>query len=190
MRPVCKAALDLIAVSEGEVDHTYQDVGGVETIGIGHTGPDVYPGQVITHEQALALLARDVEKFARGIERLLGGAPTTDNQFGAMVSFAFNVGLGNFGRSSVLRLHLARDYTGAAMSFRLWDKADGRVFPALLRRRIAEAKLYLTAGEEVIHESPKPTGSAPASSHALTDDAGAEALNRAELERLTREAVG
>ena len=72
------------------------------------------------------------------------GAFTTDNQFGAMVSLAYNIGIGQFLSSSVLRFHLTGDHHDAAAAFRAWDKAGGRALPGLVTRRAAEAALYLT----------------------------------------------
>ena len=83
-------------------------------------------------------------KFAPGIEAALAGHPCTDNQFGALVSLAYNIGLGGEAHSTVQRLHNAGDYQGAAQAFLMWDKAGGRVVPALLRRRGEERALYLT----------------------------------------------
>jgi lysozyme len=65
--------------------------------------------------------------------------------FDAMVSLAFNVGIGAFLRSSVLRLHLAGDHRRAAEAFGLWNKAGGKILPGLVRRRTAEANLYREA---------------------------------------------
>ena len=61
-----------------------------------------------------------------------------------MVSIAFNIGTGGFARSSVLRRHNARDFTGAADAFLLWNKGGGRVLAGLVRRRKAERDLYPT----------------------------------------------
>ncbi len=75
---------------------------------------------------------------------MLNDQPTTPNMLGAMVSLAYNIGLGAFGKSSVLKNHLARRYANAAASFNLWNKGGGKVLPGLVRRRAAEAVLYLS----------------------------------------------
>lgn len=117
----------------------------VWTIGYGHTGPDVYPGRVITQQKADALLLDRLNReYGPGVERALAGAPTTQAQFDAFVSFAYNVGVGGFARSSVLRHHRDGDHQAAADAFRKWNQAGGRVWPGLVRRREAERALYLS----------------------------------------------
>lgn len=146
--PVNPATIALIKRNEGCILHAYPDPAtGSDpwTIGYGHTGPDVHPHLSITQEQADALLISDLHKFEAGVDDLLDpNASTTDNQFGAMVSLAYNVGLGNLGKSSVLRFHNAGENAKAADAFLLWDKANGRVFTGLVRRRHEERQLYLT----------------------------------------------
>lgn len=114
------------------------------TIGYGHTGPDVYPGLKITEKQAEDLLKQDVLRFERGVDRLTAGVFTSQMQFNAMVSLAFNIGLGAFQRSSVLRHHRAGNKTRAGASFLLWVKAAGRTLAGLVRRRQAERRMYLS----------------------------------------------
>lgn len=133
--------IELIKQFEGLSIMAYKCFAGVWTIGYGHTG-DVYPGQVITKQDAEALLRQDLGKFEKGISASLGGASTTDNQFSAMVSLAYNIGLVAFKSSSVLRHHREGNPEKAAQSFLLWDKAGGKALPGLARRRRAEAALY------------------------------------------------
>lgn len=143
--PVNQATIDLIKRNEGCVLHSYQDSVGVWTIGYGHTGDDVVPDMWITQERAEALLRADLETFQDGVDDLLAdGVETSDNQYGAMVSLAYNVGLGNFAHSSVIRSHNARAYQQAADAFLLWNKAGGHVLGGLARRRREERALYLT----------------------------------------------
>ena len=97
-----------------------------------------------TEGQAHARLVADVARFEQAVEKALT-VPANENQFAAMVSLAFNIGTGAFARSSVLRRHNARDFSGAADAFLLWNKGGGRVLPGLVRRRKAERDLYLTA---------------------------------------------
>lgn len=112
------------------------------TIGWGSTGPGIQRGTIWTQAQADARFDVDVQKFAAKVSDLIGDAPTTPGQFGAMVSFAYNVGTGNLASSTLLRMHKAGDYAGAAAQFARWNKAAGRVMPGLTRRRAAEAALY------------------------------------------------
>ena len=96
------------------------------------------------------LFARDLVAVEIGVNTLLNGAPTTQAQFDAMVSFAYNVGLDmdgdgkaeGLGDSTLLRKHKAGDYAGAAAEFPKWNKNDGKVMAGLSRRRAAERALY------------------------------------------------
>lgn len=118
-------------------------VAGTLTIGYGHTGPDVYAGQVVTQGEALALLEKDIDKFAKGVSESVT-VPLNDNERAALVSFAYNVGLANF-RRSTLRKKLNRgDREGAAREFRKWRKSKGRVLRGLIKRRDAERLLFLS----------------------------------------------
>ena len=137
---VNQAAMNLIKEFEGCRLTAYQDVGGVWTIGYGHT--PAREGQVITQVEANALLSDDVQWAALRVQDECTG-PTTPNQFGAMASLCFNIGGGAFAESSVLRYHNEGRYQSAANSFRLWDMVGDRHNYGLLRRRIAEAQLYL-----------------------------------------------
>ncbi|OQS34560.1 lysozyme [Chromobacterium haemolyticum] len=132
----------LIQQFEGLRLKAYQDAVGVWTIGYGHTGPDVTPGLVITQAQADALLARDLSRFETGVTRL-AAVPLHQNQFDALVSFSYNLGLGSLQNSTLLRLLNQRDYAGAAAQFPRWNKAGGKVLPGLTRRRAAEQALFL-----------------------------------------------
>lgn len=112
------------------------------TIGWGSTGSDIKKGTVWTQKQCDDRFNSHLEEFAAGVSKAVGDAPTTQNQFDAMVSFAYNVGLGNLNSSTLLRKHKARDYAGAAAEFARWNKAAGKVLAGLTRRRAAEAALY------------------------------------------------
>jgi lysozyme len=137
------AGMQLIERDEGDKLTAYQDVRGIWTIGYGHTGPDVTPGLVITETAARALLETDLHKFEDGVRPAVGSAATSQNEFSAMVSLSYNIGLGGFRGSSVLRFHLAGQFDRAADAFLLWDKAGGQVYPGLVRRRHQERELYL-----------------------------------------------
>lgn len=145
-REINKAGLELIKSFEGMVLKAYPDPGSGGdpwTIGYGHTGPDVYKGLVITEAQADELLRADLRKFEDAVFRLVGWH-ATDNQFSALVSFAFNVGAGEGGlkTSTLLRKHNAGDYAGARAEFARWNRAANKVMAGLTRRRAAEANLY------------------------------------------------
>jgi len=116
------------------------------TIGWGSTsdsaGKPIEPGTRWTQAEADQRLAAHVQEFARGVDKALAGAATTAAQKGAMVSLAYNIGLGNFGSSTLLRKHRAGDYDGAAGQFAAWNKAAGKVLPGLVKRRADEARVY------------------------------------------------
>ena len=137
--------IDLIKQFEGYSSKAYPDpaTGGAPwTIGYGTTN-GVKPGMIITAEQAERMLRDDVAKFESGVSSLIT-APTTQGQFDAMVSLAYNIGLGNFGKSTLLKKHNARCYTCAADQFRVWNRANGKVMNGLTKRRAAERELYMS----------------------------------------------
>jgi lysozyme len=125
---------------------------GKWTIGYGDTGPDVRPGLTITEAEAEERLARRLAfEFEPGVESLLA-VPVTGNQFSALVSFTYNVGLEAFAESTLLRKLNAGDLDGAANEFPRWNKKhdkSGRmvVLPGLTSRRAAERELFLTPGD-------------------------------------------
>ena len=140
-----QAGLDLTVASEGMRLKAYPDpgTGGAPwTIGVGHTGPDVYFGLAITEAEAYKLLYEDIQESVDAVKRLVKVALTQD-QFNALVDFVFNVGSGNFGKSTLLRLLNAGDFEGAAEQFLVWNKAGGRVLPGLVTRRENEKEMFL-----------------------------------------------
>jgi lysozyme len=139
-----KRGLALTEQFEGRRLEAYQDSVGVWTIGYGHTGPDVHAGLSITQEQAGALLLQDVGTAVATVNRLVT-VPLTQNQFDALVDFVFNLGSGNFARSTLLRELNAGNTAAAAAQFLVWNRAGGVVLPGLTRRRQAEAELFETA---------------------------------------------
>jgi len=112
------------------------------TIGWGSTGTDIQRGLVWSQQQCDDRFTEHLDGFAQGVSTLIGNTPTTQSQFDAMVSFAYNVGLGNLASSTLLKLHKAGDHAGAAAQFARWNKAAGKVLPGLTRRRTAESQLY------------------------------------------------
>lgn len=125
------------------------DTGGAPwTIGWGSTtdeaGKPIQPGTIWTKERADARFVQHLAQFEAQVNALLGGAPTTQGQFDALVSFAYNIGAGDGGlkTSTLLRKHKAGDYAGAKGQFARWNKAAGKVMSGLTRRRSAESELY------------------------------------------------
>jgi GH24 family phage-related lysozyme (muramidase) len=112
------------------------------TIGWGSTGADIRKGVVWSQQQCDERFQEHLDEFAAGVSKAIGNARTTQSQFDAMVSFAYNVGLGNLSSSTLLRKHKAGDYAGAALEFARWNKAAGKVLAGLTKRRAAEAALY------------------------------------------------
>jgi lysozyme len=137
-------ALGLIKEFEGCKLEAYPDPatgGDPWTIGWGSTGQGIARGLRWTQAQADMRLSHDVAKFMSGV---IAAAPKgTANQIGAMTSLAYNIGLQAFRDSTLLRLHNAGDYVGAAAQFARWNKGSGKVMPGLVRRRAAEAEVYL-----------------------------------------------
>jgi GH24 family phage-related lysozyme (muramidase) len=140
--------LELIKTFEGFRARAYRDPVGVWTIGYGHTSmagvPEVRAGMVVSEAEATEILRRDVEMFARGVRQRLTRA-VSDAQFSALVSFAYNVGLGAFAKSSVLRAVNAGEFEAVPRRLALWTKAGGRTLPGLIRRRAAEAALFVSS---------------------------------------------
>lgn len=125
----------------------YRCPAGVLTIGYGHTGPDVKAGQTITAAQAVALFNADVDKFARSVEAALQGVSLTSRQFDALVSLAYNIGLGNLQKSTLLKKVKANPADPSIRAeFMKWSKArvNGVLKPlaGLVRRRQGEADHY------------------------------------------------
>ncbi len=98
----------------------------------------------LTMDEVDAILAQDLGRFERGVARLCPAAVNHQGQFDALVSFAFNVGLGNLQRSSIRMRYNRGDIEGAADAFLMWTKAAGRVLPGLVKRRQDERAMFLT----------------------------------------------
>lgn len=138
-RRIGQAGLALIKQFEGCRLIAYQCSAGVWTIGYGHTA-GVYKGMKITQAQADAFLKQDIAKFEKYINNP-SYVPFTDklnqNQFDALVSFAFNLGQGN-----VKKLCTGRTINQISSAMQQYCKAAGKTLPGLQRRRKAEAALY------------------------------------------------
>jgi lysozyme len=135
--------LALIKSFEGCELDSYRCAAGVATVGFGHTGPDVRIPMTITQERADELLENDLRRFEQGVSAMVEGVPTTSDQFSAMVSLSFNIGLGAFAGSTVLKRHKLKNHLGAANAILMWNRGGGKILNGLIRRREAERKLYL-----------------------------------------------
>lgn len=99
----------------------------------------------LTMGEVDAILSQDLAKFERGVARLCPASTGHQGQFDALVSFAFNVGLGNLQRSSIRMRYNRGDIEGAADAFLMWTKAAGKVLPGLVKRRNDERALFTSA---------------------------------------------
>ncbi|MCM1220239.1 MAG: lysozyme, partial [Lachnospiraceae bacterium] len=140
-KQISQNGLNLIKKFEGCRLTAYKCPAGVWTIGYGHTG-DVKSGQTITQKQADDLLYSDCQKFV-GYVNNKSYVPLTDqlnqNQFDALVSFAFNCGQGN-----LKTLCANRTLAEIAEKMTLYNKGGGKVLAGLVRRRAEEQALFLS----------------------------------------------
>ena len=146
---ISTAGIDLIKSFEGYLKprpdgscEAYKCPAGVWTIGWGCT-EGVRPGMVWTKDQAEFALRRELAKFEAAVTRLVT-VPINQNQYDALVSFAYNCGEGALARSTILKRLNAGDVPGAAAAFGMWTKGGRRVLPGLVKRRQREADLFLS----------------------------------------------
>lgn len=125
---------------EGCKLEAYLDSVGVPTIGYGHTR-GVKMGTTCTQEQAEKWLSEDIQAAVDGVNKLVKVA-ITQGQFDALVDFAFNLGVGALGKSTLLRLTNAGDFKAASPEFLRWNKAGGKELAGLTKRREAERRLF------------------------------------------------
>lgn len=144
------AGLNLIKSFEGCKLKAYQDAVGVWTIGWGHTS-GVKAGQVITQAKADEYLKKDLAKFEKAVDKI-NTVDFNENQFSALVSFAYNCGTGNLNK-----LCIGRTKVEIGSKMLEYNKAKGKVLAGLTRRRRAENKLYNTPVKEKIYEIPTET---------------------------------
>jgi lysozyme len=143
---VNKAGKDLIKQFEGCKLKAYKCPSNLDTIGYGNTfyedGTKVKPGDVITQERANELLDIIVEDFAKKVKPLIK-QNLTDNNFSALVSFAYNAGVTNLKNSTLLKKVNANPKDPSIRAeFMKWVRANDKVLNGLVKRREAEAKLY------------------------------------------------
>lgn len=151
--PIPMSAVALVAEFEACRLRAYRCPAGVWTLGWGETD-GIAPGMVWSQAQADQRFCDSLTAFTHQVQALLK-VHAEPNQLGALVSLAYNIGIGAFARSSVLKAHNAGDEQAAARAFGLWNKARVNgvltVLAGLTRRRATEAALYLTPepGERV-----------------------------------------
>ncbi len=154
---VSKEAIEGIKKDEGVRTKPYRCPALLWTVGVGHVIdqnhirvkfddrknlpiPDGWD-RVLSMAEVDALLAQDLATFERGVLRLCPSG-LTQGRFDALVSFSFNVGLGNLQRSTIRMKHNRGDFEGAAEGFMAWTKAGGKELPGLVKRRKHERALY------------------------------------------------
>jgi len=154
---VSKEAIEGIKKDEGVRTKPYRCPALLWTVGVGHVIdqnhirvkfddrknlpiPDGWD-RTLSMAEVDALLAQDLATFERGVLRLCPSG-LTQGRFDALVSFSFNVGLGNLQRSTIRMKHNRGDFEGAAESFMAWTKAGGKELPGLVKRRKHERALY------------------------------------------------
>lgn len=141
---ISKNGIDLIKGFELFVPTAYRCPAGELTIGYGHTGKDVKEGMVITKVQAEELLKKDLEEAENAVNRLVR-ASINKHQFDALVSFTFNVGEGNFKKSTLLRkVNRNPNERSIREEFARWTFAGGKSLPGLVKRRLSECELYFS----------------------------------------------
>ena len=145
---ISEAGVDLIKSFEGLKLEAYQDSKGVWTIGWGHTGPvngeKIAAGLTITKQDAEELIYNDIAQFEDGVNKLTCELDITQGMFDALVCFAYNVGLGNLAKSTLLKLLKQNKVLEASEQFKVWNKSGGKELAGLTRRRNAEAELFLS----------------------------------------------
>ena len=137
MRKINKSGLNLIKKYEGCKLTSYICPAGVLTIGYGHTGKDVKQNQTITKNKAINLLKKDLARFERHVQSYNYIYEWTDNEFSALVSFAFNIG--NIDQLTAYGTRTRSQIRSAMLKY---VKANGKTLQGLVKRRKAELKLF------------------------------------------------
>jgi GH24 family phage-related lysozyme (muramidase) len=148
---ISEFGVSLIKSFEGCRLKAYICPANVPTIGYGHTGKDVTEddvrkGKTITDAEATVLLLMDLTATELAVEDAVGYQRMRElkqHHFDALVSFVFNVGIGAFIKSTMLRLIHSGCIDSAANQFQLWTKGGGRVLPGLVKRREAERRMFI-----------------------------------------------
>lgn len=143
---ISNAGINRIKEHEALRLKAYKDAVGKWTIGYGHLilpHEQALIGTTLTDGEAESLLRSDLAKAETTVNRLVKTA-LTGNQYDAIVSLVFNIGVGNFERSTMLVKINNGDYEGAAAEFPRWVYAEGKQLPGLIARRAKEQSLFLT----------------------------------------------
>lgn len=131
------AGLALLIEREGKRNKAYLDSVGVPTIGVGHTGPEVHLRLTWTDDQVMEVLRKDIERFEMAVNDAVL-VELDQYQFDALVSFAFNVGVGAFKSSTLVRLlNLGRSVEEVAAQFDRWN-----IPPEIISRRNGEREQF------------------------------------------------
>ncbi len=144
MKTALDYASELVKRWEGCRLSAYPDpgTGGAPwTIGWGFTGPGIYKGLVWSQEQADSVLSQTLHKFMTGVRDLVK-VPLSANELGALTSLAYNIGIGAFRDSTLLRRLNAGDRADAANRFAQWKRSGGRVMLGLVNRRADERRVF------------------------------------------------
>jgi len=145
-RHINKTGLDHIKQWEGLKLTAYLCPAGLWTIGYGHTAsagdPKPKAGMTITRAQADALLKRDLGQYEQAVEKAVK-VDLNDHQFAALVSFCYNVGIGAFQKSTLLKKLNKGDYDAVLSELKKWVKAGGKRVEGLANRRQVEVALWI-----------------------------------------------
>jgi lysozyme len=156
---VSDKCIHMIMHHEGVRSKPYQCPALLWTVGVGHVIDPTHArvpmaerkalpipagwDRVLSNDEIMDILKKDLNRFEQGVERLIK-VPLTQGQFDALVSFSFNVGLGNL-QNSTLRMKVNReDFEGASEQFLVWTKAGGKVLKGLVTRRTDEQALFVS----------------------------------------------
>lgn len=134
------SGLHLTEREEGVRLTAYQDQVGVLTIGYGHTH-GVTEGMTCSQEQAEKWLQEDIASAEGAVNKYVH-IPLTQGQFDALTDLVFNIGSGNFSKSTLLKFLNAGNFEAAVKEFPKWDRAGGKENAGLLRRRLSEEELF------------------------------------------------
>jgi lysozyme len=154
---VSDKCIHMIMHHEGVRSKPYQCPALLWTVGVGHVIDPTHAkvpmadrkqlpipagwDRVLSNDEIMDILKADLNRFEQGVLRLIK-VPLTQGQFDALVSFSFNVGLGNL-QNSTLRMKVNRgDFEGASEQFLVWTKAGGKVLKGLVTRRTDEQALF------------------------------------------------
>lgn len=142
-----KQCIELIKQFEGCRLKAYKCPANIWTIGIGHTGlvngKPITENTTITPLMAETLLAIDLQKFENAINKLVK-KPLTQSEFDSLTSFVFNIGIGAFEQSTMLKLLNQGNFELASKQFDRWIYAKGKPLKGLKKRRLAEKTLFLS----------------------------------------------